>query len=147
MLVVAWILAVVAASILYQRARRKPILFFTVPDADFVERGASGHSTSNLLTKLGGANRCLVVAIARGRLVIRPHFPFNLMFLPEIGRLELDAPLDQVVSAQVKHGLSRRRLELLVRTSPTACEGFTLYLAKPDDFLKLLSQDAVTGAA
>ena len=48
----------------------------------------SGASQKNLLTKLGGASNCLSVTMSRNALVIRPMFPFNLMFLPEVYDLE-----------------------------------------------------------
>ena len=69
------------------------IVVFTYPviperDITFTERWVSGSSQKNLLTKLGGASNCLSVTLSRSALVVRPMFPFNLMFLPEIYDLE-----------------------------------------------------------
>ena len=63
----------IGASILYRRLQGKPILFFGVRDATYQQRSASGHSNRRWLTKLGGARNCLVVAVARGRLIVRPR--------------------------------------------------------------------------
>jgi hypothetical protein len=90
----------IAASVLYRRARGKPIMSWDVPDAVFIEGTASGHSNRTWLTKLGGAHRCLVVAVTGTRLIIRPRFPCNLMFLPEVYGLEHDIEPDRVTQAQ-----------------------------------------------
>lgn len=58
-----WVSVWVVASVLYRRSRGKPIMFRGVPDALFVESTASGHSNRSWFTKLGGASRCLVVAV------------------------------------------------------------------------------------
>jgi hypothetical protein len=74
-----------------QRARAgKPILFFGVSDAEFIEHTASGSTLLPPWRRFLNANGCLVVAVARERLVIRPFFPFNMMFTPELLRLEYD---------------------------------------------------------
>src|SRR5688572_13369504 len=46
-------------------------------DALFVERWTSGASGKTLFSRLGGANNCLLVALTKTRLLIRPHCPFN----------------------------------------------------------------------
>lgn len=92
----AWVSGGVIASIFYRRSHGKPIFFSGVPGARFVETAASGHSNRSWYTRLGGANRCLVVAVSDQRLIIRPRFPFNLMFMPEVYGLEYEVPLDYV---------------------------------------------------
>jgi hypothetical protein len=64
-----WVSGWVVASVLYRRSRGKPIMFRGVPDALFVESAASGHSNRSWFTKLGGASRCLVVAVTGNRLI------------------------------------------------------------------------------
>src|SRR4051812_1216237 len=88
-----WVAAAVTASVFFRLSRGKPILFFSVPNAVFQERTASGRSNDRWWRQPGGASNCLVVAITRDRLVIRPFFPFNLLFLPESYGLEHDVPL------------------------------------------------------
>ena len=78
--VLCWLGAAFVLSAIYRLVRRRPVLFFSVADADFLERGASG----------GNARNCLVVAVSAGRLIVRPFFPFNLLFLPEVYGLEFD---------------------------------------------------------
>lgn len=47
-------------------------------DVLYQESFASGHSTKNLLTKLGGANNCLRLVVTKDCLWITSWFPFSL---------------------------------------------------------------------
>jgi len=78
----------VALSIVYRVTKRKSIVSIPEQDVLFKERWASGFTQKNLLTKLGGAGNCLSITLSRNALIIRPMFPFNLMFLPEVYDLE-----------------------------------------------------------
>jgi hypothetical protein len=97
-LILLWIVGLFTVSAVYRQMTQKPILFFTVPKAIFVQHTASGFCRDTWWRQLGGASNCLVVAISQQRLVIRPFTPFNLMFLPEIYGLEYDVPLNNVVT-------------------------------------------------
>ena len=95
----AWVLFLAALSAIYRTNKGKPVLFWSVPDADFVVHFASGHAGRKWFLGFGGASNCLVVAVAHGRFIVRPWFPFNLLFLPEIFGIECDVPLEWVTSA------------------------------------------------
>lgn len=137
-----WLLGWVIASIVYRRARGRPVLFRTVPNADFVENAASGHSHRTWYTKLGGASRCLVVAIDRERLILRPQFPFNLMFLPEVYGLEHEVPVERLSRVVFKQGRLRNPMDVQFRKTDGGDEHVTLYLRRPDDFLNALKRYA-----
>jgi len=82
-LAIAWIVFVIAASIVFRRKKGKPV-FPTVPtDALYVDKWASGRWASN----------CLLVVVSDTALSVVPKFPFNLMFLPEVYGLERTIPL------------------------------------------------------
>jgi len=123
------------ASLIYRLSRGKPILFFTVPGASYLERFASGNSNRHWYTRFGGANNCLVVAIVRGKLVVRPWFPFNLMFLPEIFGIEEEIPLERIQSVQVTKKFFTRRVRVDYRNVDRESQSLTLLLKKPDEFL------------
>lgn len=95
-----WISLCILASIGYRIRSGKPI--FVQPDgrAQFAERWTSGHSNRSLLTKLGGARNCLCVTVTDRELRIQPHFPFSLMFLPEIYGLDLRIPRASIRSVE-----------------------------------------------
>lgn len=122
------------ASLLYRLATRKPIWFFSVPGAEFHEQGASG----------GQARGCLVVAIKAGRLIIRPFFPFNLLFLPEVHHLELDVALEQVVWVDVTPGKpsfwTRHHPNVRLRIREPGRDAVTVEVAlsNPEAFQKLM---------
>jgi hypothetical protein len=141
-LVLYWFLGWLCTSVVYRLLRRKPILFFSVAGSQYLEQGVSG----------GAARNCLVVAIAEGRLIIRPFFPFNLLFLPEIYRLEIDVPVENVVSAELLSGPRRsawrnlfsvgRNVHVSVRQPGHRTETIQLQLASPEAFIKLLPRRA-----
>jgi hypothetical protein len=79
---------VIVASIVYRGINGKNYPVIPEQDITFAERWVSGSSEKNLLTKLGGASNCLSVTLSRNALVVRPMFPFNLGFLPEVCDLE-----------------------------------------------------------
>ena len=136
--VLIWNLTVIAASIVYRRARGKPVLFFSVPGASFMERTASGCCTDRWWRKLGGANNCLVVAVTSERLVIRTWFPFNLLFLPEIFGLEYDVPLRSVVSATWDRMFFRRCVRVRLRDANVDGD-VSLFLKQPEEFIRLVT--------
>jgi hypothetical protein len=87
-----------------------------------------------------------VVAVVDRRLIIRPRFPFNLGFLPEIYGLEYDLSVDQITSVQPREGRSGR-VDLQFRDSSAMTDGrtttdelhdVTLYLRDPDRFVAAL---------
>jgi hypothetical protein len=78
---------VVALSVAYRRSRFKPLGATPPSEALFVERWRSGRSTAHLLAR-GGMTSGLMVAVTPHELIVQPHFPFTLAFLPEYLDLE-----------------------------------------------------------
>ena len=117
----------VALSIVYRVTKRKSIVSIPEQDVLFKERWASGFSQKNLLTKLGGAGNCLSITLSRNALIIRPMFPFNLMFLPEvydlehviprsaIKNIEFDGPNGRGILLEFESHGGRKRFELSLR--------------------------------
>ncbi len=123
--------------IVYRRIRHRPIFFFSVPEARFVEALASGYSNDRWWRRFGGVRNCLVVAVTANRLVIRPWFPFTLMFLPEVCGLEFDVALTDVFSVTVHKGVFKSFVRVRFRNG-SARGDVTLILRQPDGFLALL---------
>ena len=131
------IVVFVWASIRHRRAHGKPIVFRDVPDAQFIERKASGYSHRTWYTRLGRASRCLIVAVKDNRLVIRPFFPFNLMFLPETYGMEYDIPVSHVTSAE-RAGRSDVRVKF--RDADGTDQDVTLSMRDRDRFLAAIQR-------
>ena len=93
------------ASAIYRRIKGKPIFPGAPSNSRFVETWASGSSLRNLITRLGGARGCLHVAVTQTSLEIHPHFPFSLLFLPEICDLDIDVPLTRIRGVRSKRFL------------------------------------------
>ena len=136
----AWVALWIAASVIYRGSRGKPI-FPRKPDHTlFFERYGSGNSNKNLLTKLGGASNCLSVAVTRDSLIVRPIFPFNLMFLPEIYGLEYDIPRKNIRSVVEKEALLGRITTLEFSTPDGEQHSIDLRLRSMDKFLQALEE-------
>jgi len=91
-----WIGGWIAASIIYRRINGKSVFPRSPLGAVFRERMASGWNDGSWIGRIGGASRCLLVAVTDREIVITPFFPFNLMFLPEIYGLEIRTSLSQI---------------------------------------------------
>lgn len=105
---IAWFLFLLIASIVYRKVRRKKVLIPARHEVVFEERGASGRSLRTWWTRLGGAYNCLVVSVTRSRLVVRPIFPFTLLFLPEVYDLEHSIGLTEITNINIQSGVFRQ---------------------------------------
>jgi hypothetical protein len=133
-----WLAGLVVSSLGYRLARGKPILFFSVKDAQFIERMASGQCLRPWWRRLGHADNCLVVAVARGRLIVRPIFPFTLMFLPELAGLDFEIPLERITSVSEDPGFFSTRLLVEFTRSDGVKAELALRVRRMDDLFKLL---------
>ena len=111
-----WVGLIVMLSILVRKGSGKPIIPTVPANAVFAERRASGSMASN----------SLIVAVTPDALIVTPRFPLNLMFLPEIYRLEHTIPLAAVTdvvsngnrwgnNVTLSYGLHGRQLSLKLR--------------------------------
>ena len=145
-----WLLLPIGGSVLYRISRGKPVLFFGVRGASFQERNASGRSNRSVLTRFGGARGCLVVAVVGDRVVIRPWFPFTLMFMPEIYNLEFEFFVRDIVDATTVESFAGKRIDLSFRNSAGETEAVALHLRNSERFLEVLNRptaiSAVAGA-
>src|SRR5262245_41064638 len=71
---------------------------------------ASGCSTKNILTQLGGGNRCVRLVITKDLLWVTSWFPFSLL-APSYD-LEHVIPLDRITEVESKRDFMRRGIRL-----------------------------------
>lgn len=141
LLVLTWIGFWIAASILYRKSRGKPIYPREPDNALYFESWASGHSRRNVFTVIGGARNCLMVAVTPEALIVRPRFPFNLLFLPEIYDLEYEVPRKSVCSVKTRDGLFNRSVRIELEPRPGERRTLQLQLKNRDEFLRALDRD------
>ena len=124
----------VLASVVYRAIRGGHP---TIPESEvvFSEKWASGRSKKNMLTKLGGASNCLTVTVGCTALAVRPMFPFNLMFLPEVYDLEHYIPKSKIKRVQPRDGDGRGVIEITYN-SDGGEKTILLYLKKSQEFLR-----------
>ncbi|HZM33781.1 MAG TPA: hypothetical protein VFC18_04735 [Burkholderiales bacterium] len=135
-----WIVLVVVASVIYRTSRGKPVLTRAPNEPLFLERWTSGRSLRSALTRLGGARNCLLVAITRNALVIRPHFPFTLLFLPEVYGLDWTIPRSSIQRVDQVEGLMGRRLLVEFLTGEGNTERVELILRESEQFRQALAR-------
>src|ERR1700690_3467185 len=90
--VTMWFALVIISSIVYRRRKGKPIFRPRFEQTLFLEVWRSGRSLRNFFSRFGGARSCLWIAVTGERLHIGSHFPFSLMFLPEVCGPECAVP-------------------------------------------------------
>jgi hypothetical protein len=132
-------IGVVGASIVYRLCRREGLSMKPQGDVIFHERFGSGSSHRNLLTRLGGAQNCLLVTVTDRELLLRPWFPFNLLFLPEIYDLEHRIPIAEISSIRErKLWYGWEGLDLEYRRADGGSRRITLSLRGKEAFLQAL---------
>jgi hypothetical protein len=136
-----WILA----SVGYRRSQGKEIIPRIPNNALFYEGWASGHSNRSFFTRVGGAHNCLSVAIVPDALIIRPRFPFNLMFLPEIYNWEHRIPSINLRSLATDNSFLGKSVELQFTDSEGGIQSTKLYLRRHDDFLATIGKISNVG--
>ena len=135
-----WVAPAVAASVIYRTSRGKPVLTKAPNEPVFLEKWTSGRSLRNALPRLGGARNCLLVAITREALVIRPHFPFTLLFLPEVYGLDWTIPRSSIQRVEQIEGLMGRRLRVEFLTREGGTERVELILRESEKFRQALAR-------
>lgn len=133
-----WVAGVIAASIVVRLRRGAPIYPRAPEDALYAEKSGSGASRKSLLTRLGQANNCLIIAVTGERLIITPRFPFNLMFLPEVYDLQHDIVRRDIVSAQIERGVIGRKVLVGFLIPSGGVREVALRVRDPDAFLASL---------
>ena len=93
----AWVAGNVAVA-LWLRGKKPKI---SRQDVIYAERWQSGRSFRSLLTRFGGARNCLNIMFLKDRLIIKPHFPFDLFGAKVLG-LEQTIPYHAVISCNIE---------------------------------------------
>ena len=130
----------VAVSIVYRVASAREVVSLPEQDVLFTERWASGSSQKNLVTKLGGASNCLSITLSRNAVIIRPMFPFNLLFLPEVYDLEHVIPRSSIKNIEFG-GPNSRCISLEFESHGGRMKRFELSLRRGEEFRHAIELD------
>ena len=86
---------------------------------------------------MAGARNCLWVAVTEDSLQVGVHFPFSLMFLPEIYGLEFAVPGNRIRSAERVPGMLRNDwVRVTVERTSGKEEAFDISTGDADGFLR-----------
>lgn len=105
----------------------------------FEERFASGHSTKNILYKLGGASNCLRLVVTRELLWITSWFPFSL--ITPFYDLEHVIPRNRITSVES----DRRAIVLTYVGRAGVTHTLRLFPKDRGGFLRALGKDMNSG--
>ena len=131
-----WMLIWVGLSFAYRKWKHKDVIAERPADAAFLETWTSGNSNRSFLAKIGGARNCLLVAVTQDSLIVRPHFPFNLLFLPQIFDLDHVIPRTHIRSVTAKTGLFGETAEVVFSVASEDTRTIELRLRQPQQFLQ-----------
>ena len=133
---IGWIVfAIIISAVI--RVRRGKVLFpKPSSNALFSERICSGRSFSTIWARVGGARNCLLVTLTEKTLAVTPHFPFNLIFLPEIYGLEHNIDISAIRDVTEKKGILGS--SVTVAFTGLREQRFELRLRHQDGFLQAL---------
>ena len=138
LLIFAWIGTTIIgafASVIYRTVKEKGVPSIPPQDLLFTESWASGASQKNLLTRVGAASNCLRVTLGRDVLIIRPMFPFNLMFFPEVYDLEHVIQRSAIKNIE-RNGTNGIVIEFV---SHEVMKRFELALRRREEFLRAIA--------
>ncbi len=133
---VLWNLGILAFGALRRLQTGEPIFPKRPDGAVFYQKGASGRSLGNLLARLGGARRCLVVIVANNQVKTDLTFPFNLFFVFNFYDIRIDVRLSEI------ERIERRRRILIgetVRIYWSDDQGYEFTVRDPDALVHALS--------
>jgi hypothetical protein len=95
---ILWVVGILAFGA-FRRIQAGEALFPRKPDhAAFHQSMASGRNLRGPLSRLGGANNCLIVAVVEGRLKTDLIFPFNLALPLNFFGIRIDVRLSEIRS-------------------------------------------------
>lgn len=136
-----WNGLILAASIIYRKYRKSDQTPFDESTLVFNENWVSGSSRKNFLTRIGGAGKCLKVSVNKEEFYIRPFFPFQFLFLPELLDLEHRISRKNVRSIQSSSDfVDNHTTKIAFTTVGGKLREFDLYLNNEDEFTSLLQQ-------
>lgn len=130
-----WVVGLLLASFLVRRAKEKALFAPTSQPFSFSEKWASGRSLDTWWSKLGGARNCLFVGVANEKVIIQPHFPFTLGFLPEVYGLDQRIPLPRILRLVRKRSYFQNIVALEFSDELGPSRAFELKLRNPDGFI------------
>lgn len=137
---VGWVLLGFGGSAVFRLFRGKPLFVKELEGVVFSEKWTSGRSLKTFLSRIGGAKNVICVQVSKNELSIHPHFPFTLLFLPEVYGLEYRVALTAV--RVVEDGHSGRRVLVLALGPGVEPLKVELSLRNPDAFIAAVGAKA-----
>lgn len=130
-----WIVGLFAFGAFRRIQSGQPLIPRKPAAAAFYESGASGRNLRNIISRLGGASRCLVVTVLDGRLSTDTTLPFNIFPIGRLYGIHIDIRLAEITR------IERRRTLMMgdtVRVQWSCDEGFEFRVRDPDALIRAL---------
>jgi len=104
-------------------------------EALFAEGGASGHSLRNVVTRLGGASRVLLVWVTKREFVVEVIFPFNVFMYENPYDLEHRVPIEALTNVELE---GRNAVRVSFNDSEQQSHTLRLFVRQPDSLVSVL---------
>jgi hypothetical protein len=92
--------SLVLLSMGYRLSRGKPILTPAFQNTHFLESWRTGRASHSYVNMTPWLRKCFWIAVTRDELIVSPHFPFNLLFVPEILHLDYRVPGKRITTIE-----------------------------------------------
>lgn len=130
-----WIIGVFVFGAFHRVRSGEPLFPHKPANADFYESGASGRNLRNVVSRLGGARRCLIVTVVDGRLMTDTMFPLNLFPIGRLYGISIAIRLAEIT--RIERG-RRAMIGETVSVHWAGEEGYEFRVRDPDALIRAL---------
>jgi hypothetical protein len=128
------LVGVLMLSVLYRALQGKPFVPPKVAAAQFYETWRSGRSNKTWLAQYAGFPNCLWIVVTQEYLMVGPHFPFMLLFLPEVFGMEYRIPGRNILAIEDRAALLPQGVQIRFRHATGDEESFVMVVQAEDRF-------------
>lgn len=138
-----WAYAIVLAliaSVPYRVWSGKGVFARPRPGAVFVERWVSIRTGAGLFSRLSAGRNCLQVQVTERELIVSPHFPFSVAWVPELYDFDRRIPLERVREALIVGGERTQAVEVAYQTDGGESRVLQILMRQGAPFVKAVLQ-------
>ena len=130
---------VLLLSVSYRTVKNKPFTLPTIAVTQFYETWRSGWSNKTFLASYIGFPQCLWVVVTQDTLMIGPHFPCTLLFLPEVLGMEYRIPGRHILAIEDRATLRTQGVQIRFRHATGEEESFVIVVEAASHFTQAVA--------
>lgn len=134
------LLLALVVSVLHRLRAEKPLFAEPPLRALYFETWVSGYSNIRAVNLIARFRNCLHVSVTPWDLQVGLHFPWTLLFFPEISGFDLKIAKSDIVSVERQKGGFGGAVVVQFRNRDGYIRSFRLSLSRPEEFLSAMRQ-------